>query len=147
MSYIILGKYGDVIGILAILYREFQTTGIKPQLVISKDYADILEGCSYVEPVIFDGNFADLRGAIKFAKQRFDEVIVLQTYGNDFPIEHKTASFQLDAWVRAGCVEHFDDWPLVFDERNRRRALTLYWKHVSRTLKKGRPHEKFILLA
>src|ERR1035437_547606 len=147
MSYIILGKYGDVIGILAILYREFQTTGIKPQLVISKDYADILEGCSYVEPVIYDGNFADLRGAVKFAKKRFDEVIILQTHGNDFPIEHKTASFQLDAWVRAGCVEHFDDWPLVFDQRNGRRERTLYMAQVKRTEKKNRPREKFILLA
>src|ERR1035437_2819399 len=120
-AFIQLGKYGDVISVLAILYHEFQTTGIKPQLVISKEYADILEGCGYVEPVIYDGNFADLRGAIKFAKKRFDETCVLQTHGNDFPIEHKTASFQLDAWVRADCVECFDDCPLVFDQRNGRR--------------------------
>ena len=146
-AFIQLGKYGDALGILPILHHEFQTTGIRPQLVISKDYADILEGCSYVEPVIYGGNFADLRGAIKFAKKRFDEVIVLQTHGNDFPIEHKTTSFQLDAWVRAGCVESFDDWPLVFDQRSRRRERTVYWAHVSRTEKKGRPHEKFILLA
>ena len=145
--YIQNGKYGDVLGILPILYHEFQTTGIKPQLVIAKDYADILDGVSYVEPVIYDGNFADLRGAIKFAKKRFDEVIVLQTHGNDFPIEHKTASFQLDAWVRAGCVESFDDWPLVFDQRNGRRERTLFMAQVKRTEKKNRPFEKFILLA
>lgn len=146
-NYLHLGKLGDVIQVLPIAYHDFQTTGIKPKFIISRDYAEILEGVSYVEPVIFDGGFADLKPAIRFAKEKFDDVHVLQTHGNDFPIERKTTSFQLDTWARAGCVEHFNDWPLVFDRRNPKRERELLHATLNRTEGRGRPFEKFVLLA
>jgi hypothetical protein len=145
-AYVQTGKYGDVASVLPILLHEFQTTGIKPSLVIAKQYADILQGVSYVGPVIFDGDMGDVRGAIKLAKRKFENVIVPQTHGRDYPVEHKTPSFQYSQWLRAGCVEHFEDWPLVFDQRSSLRERIL----IRSTVRCGRgasPSEKFILFA
>ena len=116
-TYLQLGKIGDVLSILPILHHEFLTTGVKPTIVIGREYASILEGVSYVEQCIWKGDIGDLAGAILFAKKRFSDVIVLQTHANNMPIQHRTPSFQLDQWQRAGCVEHFEEWPLVFDRR------------------------------
>jgi GT2 family glycosyltransferase/ADP-heptose:LPS heptosyltransferase len=122
--YIQLSKAGDVLSILPILYHDFKETGQRPKLVISPEYASVLEGVSYVEPVIWNGDSSDLAGAILFAKKRFSQVIALQTHGN-MPVQQLTPSFQLDQWRRAGAVEHFEDWPLVFDKRNADREKDL----------------------
>lgn len=142
-----LGKIGDILGILPILYHEHKTTNQKQVLFTSKEYSFILEGCSYILPSIFDGEWQDLRGAIKKAKQQFEEVYIPQTHGRDFDIQHRTSSFQLDAWLRCGCVEHFEDWPLVIDQRNGRRERTLIGSVLKRLTTQGRPYEKFILFA
>lgn len=117
-AYIQLSKFGDVISILPILYHEFQTTGEKPVLVISREYASILEGVSYVEQCVWKGDSTDLAGAILFAKKRFSNVVVLQTHARNMQIQQRTPGFQFDQWQRAGCVEHFYEWPLCFDKRD-----------------------------
>jgi predicted GH43/DUF377 family glycosyl hydrolase len=138
--YLQLSKIGDILGILPILYHRFKETGQKQNLVISKKYSDIIEGCSYVEPVIFEGNHGDLKEAIKFAKQKFDSVTVLQCHCRDFQIQHKTPSFQLDQWLRGNCIEHFGEWPLVFDQRSNLQERILR----DNTIKRG---QKYILIA
>jgi len=128
-AYVQLGKIGDVLSILPILQHDYQLqtplqslpgTVSKVPLVIAKEFASILEGVSYVEPVIWKGDANDLAGAIMFAKKRFSQVVVLQTWGN-VPIQHQTPSFQFDQWKRAGAVQFFDDWALTFDRRNHER--------------------------
>lgn len=138
--HVLLGKFGDAVNAIQILYHEFQKSGQRQNLMISKEYASILEGVSYVQPVIFDGHFSDLKGAIKQAKRDFDEVIVAQVYGKDFPMEYKTPSFQLDQWLRAGCMESFGQWPLVFDRRDANREAALLKEHTD-------VERPFILLA
>ena len=59
-------------------------------------------GISGVTVHIYPGEWDDLHGAIRWAKQRFKHVIAVQTYGKDFPIEHRRPSFQLDQALRAG---------------------------------------------
>lgn len=113
--YIQLSKIGDVVSILPILYHEFQQTGIRPKLMVCRDFVSILEGVSYVDPVIFNGAYDDLKKAIAEAKAKFSQVVVLQTHGN-IPITQKTPSFQLDQWERAGCAAHFTEWPTVIDQ-------------------------------
>ncbi len=117
-AYLQLGKLGDVISILGILYHEFQATGQKQFLVVGREFASVLEGVSYVEPVIWKGAAGDLAGAILFAKKRYSQLIVLQTWADNIQIRQTTPSFQLDQWQRAGCAEHFYEWPLVFDQRD-----------------------------
>lgn len=123
-AYVQAGKLGDVISILPILQHEASKTGQPVPLVIGKEYASILEGVAYVEPVIWKGDVSDLAGAVLFAKKRYSQVIVTQTFGN-MPVHHQTPSFQLDQWKRAGAVNHFEEWPLTFDQRNTDRELNL----------------------
>jgi len=115
--FIQLSKIGDILSILPILLHEYQDTGKKPVLMVCRDFASVLAGVSYVEPALFNGAYDDLRGAIKIAKEKYSEVIVLQTHGN-IPIHQTCPSFQLDQWDRGGCVKHFDHWPLLFDQRS-----------------------------
>lgn len=140
-AFIILGAFGDIAQVLPILYHEFQATGQKQNLIVSKNYASICDGCSYVEPHVFEGNHGEIRQAIKWSKSKFSGVVVLQTHGIDFPVEHRTPSFQTDAWLRAGCIEHFGEWPLVFDSRDVEREAQLSEKVC------GKKKEKIILLA
>ena len=131
-------KYGDIIGILPILHQDF-LSGNRPRLIISKDYAPLLKGLTYVTPVIYEGAWDDLRGAMKYAKQTFNETITcLSTFGAGFPIEHRTPSFQLDAWLRAGRINEFTDLQPVFDRRSKKREADLVAKLTSK---------KFILFA
>lgn len=138
-TYLSVGmKYGDIISILPILYQEF-ISGHRPRLVISKDYAPLLKGVIYVTPIIYEGNWDDLRGAMRFTKQTIKEkVICLSTSGAGFPIEHRTPSFQLDAWLRAGCINQFTELRPVFDRRSKKREAELTAKLTSK---------KFILFA
>jgi predicted GH43/DUF377 family glycosyl hydrolase len=125
---------------LGIIYHRFKETGQRQNLIISKKYADVVEACSYINPVIFEGNHGDLKEAIRFGKQRFDSVTTLQCHCRDFQIQHRTPSFQLDQWLRAGCVEQFGKLPLVFDNRSQLQERILR----DNTVKRG---EKFILIA
>jgi len=122
--FIQLSKIGDILSILPILYREYQTTLKKPVLMIHRDFTDVLAGVSYVEPWVFNGAYDDLKGAITKAKKQFSEVVVLQTHGN-IPIEQTTPSFQFDQWKRAGCADKFEEWPLLIDQRDMAREMAV----------------------
>lgn len=128
-AFVQAGKNGDVLSILPILQHEFEKTKVLVPLVISKDYASILEGVSYVEPVIFKGDAGNLAEAVMFAKKRFSQVIVTQTWGN-LPVQHQTPSFQFDQWKRAGYLDKWEDLPLTFDKRDIERELALQEKHI-----------------
>lgn len=125
-AYVCLGKTGDILSILPIIYAEFKKTGSKPVLVVSKVYSSILDGTKYVTPLIYESNFGDVRGAVRFAKRRFLQVIILQMHGIDYEVEHFTSSFQTDAWMRARAVDHFQNWPLIIDDRSSLREKILF---------------------
>jgi len=131
------GRYGDIIAFLPVLLNEYKETGINPRLVIAKEYADILDGVSYVDPLVWDGAFEDVSGSIQFAKQFTDDVktsqvvgisdvIVSQVYGNSHAPKIVCDSFLKDAWKLA---DKLDLWPsqppLVFDRRDKKREQTL----------------------
>lgn len=132
------GRYGDIISFLAVLYNEYQETGIKPRLVVAKDYADILDGVSYVDPLVFNGAFEDVAGAIQFAKQFTDDVktsqvvgisdvIVSQVYGESYAPKIICDSFAKDAWRLAGKLDLWPSQPpLIFDRRDKKREKLLY---------------------
>lgn len=111
--YVLLGKIGDVLGLCPLLEHYSKRDKAPVNLVIAKQYAGVVGQLEYINPVIFGGHWQDLSGAIKFAKQRFDKVIVPQTYGKNTPIEHRTPSFQYDQWLRAGGLSLWDKLPLT----------------------------------
>lgn len=124
--YVTVGmKYGDLCSILPILRREAQLTKKPATVLTAQPYAELFEGCSYVDPVLWAGEWCDLRGAVKKAKQVYNEVIVPSTFGLNWPVQKKFPSFQLDQWDRAGCYALFDTLPLVFDRRDKEREAAL----------------------
>ena len=132
-------KTGDILSILPILYQRFKETGQKQALMVSKDFKDVLDGCSYIVPEIWDSDWQDLIGALASARKKYKDVVSLSTFGRGSVIPHNTPSFQLDQWNNAGCLDKFGQWPLVFDQRSPEREKRL----VESTLPKAEP---FILL-
>ena len=116
--YVQLGKFGDIFSMMPILHNEFLKDGDRQALMVSREYMSAVEGASYIRPIIYDGHWQDLKGAITEAKKHFSEVVVTQTYGKDFPIQRKRPSFQLDQWNRAGAEKEFASSRLVLDKRN-----------------------------
>jgi hypothetical protein len=132
-----LGRYGDVCAFLPVLKNEYDETGEKPKLIISRDYADILEGVSYVEPIVYYGQFEDITGALMFAKRLgrdvvtsqvvgIPNVVVSQVYGDAHAPKIICDSFQQDSFRLAGKLELWPKQPkLVFDKRDKKREARL----------------------
>jgi len=113
-TFVVVGcKVGDILAGLPIIYHFFVTAKIKPKVVVSKDYAAIFDRVSYADVICFDGEWTDLQGALKFAKQNFNNVLCLTGFGRDFPIEHRTSSFVLELYERAGVLNQWGTLPLV----------------------------------
>lgn len=110
--FISIGKIGDCISHLPIIYHEFIKSGRKPHVVVSQQYAWIFDRVPFAEVTVFPGDWTDLDGALLFAKQRFSEVVCLSVFGRDFPIHQKTSSFQLEAYERAGVLHLWDKLPM-----------------------------------
>jgi len=133
-----LGRYGDVCAFLPVLKNEYDETGEKPRLIISRDYADILDGVSFVEPISYYGKFEDITGALKFAKGLgtdvvtsqvvgIPDVVVSQVYGEAHAPKIICDSFQQDSFRLAGKLELWPKQPkLVFDKRDKKREAKLF---------------------
>lgn len=132
-----LGRYGDVANILPIC-KHIAENYAKPHVMVSREFASILEGVSYVVPEIVDLPYQQLSAALKLAKERFKNVLRGQIYGleNGKPMiqEKKCASFNRESWRTLGFLGKFDDksFKLVFDLRNPAREDAL-WRSVKKT--------------
>jgi hypothetical protein len=122
-SYIHLGRYGDIINTLPLLRLVAEQHGPVKQ-VVSGRYADVLDGVSYVEPVVFEGPFEDLTGAMAMAYHVGLKAVNLQVYGHGYSQQRHTGSFVHEQWRNAGMVQHWGA-PLVFDRRDAAREAAL----------------------
>lgn len=123
-----LGKLGDIINLLPLAWH-YQKEGNRIGIMVAKEYADILDGCSYVDKVVFDGPAHELRKAVQEAKKLSDDVVVTQvlgpmkeceelTYSQVKPPHATTESFQKEAWRMAGALKLWETkLPLFFDNR------------------------------
>lgn len=119
-TFVVVGcKTGDVIASLPIIYHEFLKSGQKPVVVIAKQYSHVLDRVPYAERFVYPGDWTDLAGALRMAKQNFNHVVCLSTYGRGFPIQHRTSSFVLDQYERAGVLPLWDTLPLVLSHSAR----------------------------
>jgi predicted GH43/DUF377 family glycosyl hydrolase len=134
-TFILLGRTGDIISLLPCLKAEADS-GHRPALMVSKQYASVLEGVSYVDPVIFSGKWDDLAAAHAEAKAR-GPVVCCQVAGPKEAVEELTYTptgynhsqcdaFDKEIWRCAGHVENIMALhPLVFDRRNAEREADL----------------------
>lgn len=126
-------KTGDLIATLPILNHHFSTTGQKPKVMVAKQYAALFDRVPFATPVVFDGDWQDLKGAMMQAKRMDSEIVCLSTYGRDFPIQHKCSSFQLDCYERAGLLSQWDSLPLPLNAKESTRykqPTILYADHA-----------------
>jgi len=125
-AYITLGKAGDVVSLCPILHADYCETNQKPKLIVAQEYAQIPQALDYVETVVYPGNWRDLDGAIKFAKQNFGVFYTPQMHGENFQPKRQHPSFQLDQWARCGRLDQWGKLPLVLPRRPNSPCSTLW---------------------
>ena len=138
--YVQNSKNGDILNILPLLYQKFRETGQKQVLMVSKDYATLLYGCSYIIGLVWDGDWTDLNGALQYVQAQFKTVVSLSTFGKALKLMKETPSFALEQWRLGGALALYGELPLVFDQRNQDRESSLVNKYV-------KENERFILFA
>lgn len=135
IAFVELGRLGDIINLLPIL-KHCAEHYAKPSLVISREFASLLEGVSYVEPFVVDLKHNQLNEAIAIARREFLHVINCQIWGQNFEMAKVCASYNRESWRMAGFAHKFNNetWRPVFDRRNPGREAALWSK-----LSDGRP--------
>lgn len=120
--HLLLGRRGDLTALLPALYHKAQQEGRPQELVVSKDYADFLDGVSYVRPIVFPGSFDRPRRAKAwFGRQ----VVDCSVYGVDGDNRRECLHFDRDIHHKAGTPHPFGTLPLVFDRRDPAREAQL----------------------
>jgi predicted GH43/DUF377 family glycosyl hydrolase len=105
-------KIGDILNILPMLASQHRATGEAQNLILSREYAPTVLGLEYVKPIVFDGEWMDYKGALRFAKLQFINVTATQMHGVDVNFQRHCPSVFLDMWRRAGMLHHYDQLPL-----------------------------------
>lgn len=152
-TYIMLGRYGDILTLLPLLYADAKR-GERQTLMVAKEFAPLLEGVSYVDPLVYDGPHYEIGKAVEHAKSLGRPWVCPQILG---PIEacrefvwkpagataHNCPSFEMEAYRMCGRLKEWnDDLPLVFDRRNKERESKL----IERVLPKLRGPKKKLML-
>lgn len=117
---VLLGRYGDILNILPVA-KHFHDQSVKPRFYVSRDFADVLDGVSYVEPRVVDLPYDRVNEAVKIASQECELVLNAQVWGVDFQVPRQCGSYNVESWLRAGFANEFQDgqrFPLVLDRRD-----------------------------
>lgn len=153
--FITLGRTGDICAILPMLYALAQR-GERNKLMVAAEFASLLEGVSYVEPLIYNGPHYEVAKASEQTKAH-GEPIVCQVNGPRADIEefskkqaggHNTDSFIKETWRLAGNLPLWHECPpLVFDRRDpgRERSLLEVLKTVEGPM--GRRSKRLMLVS
>lgn len=112
-AFILLGKIGDLLSSLPMLSRRAEIEKYPVNLVVSKQYSNVVSGLDYIKTDVLSIHWQDLETGIKYAKRKYDKVFVPQTYGQTVGIQHRHPSWQFDQWSRCGQLHNFDKLPLV----------------------------------
>lgn len=134
--YIQLGRTGDILNVLPMLWADAQR-GEMSTMIVSRDYASVVTGASYLTAIVFDGEPHDIAGAVALAESlglnwRCTQVngplevvreLVYKPAGLDRAM---TTSYQKEQWKVAGRMAEFGDYPLVFDKRDAQREEALF---------------------
>ena len=109
------GRNGDVINILP-LARHLHDRGEQVDLLIHPKFASLLEGVSYVRPVLlpFEDEHRSEEARV-WAAARYPRVIVSKVWNNRYCDRMAAESFAAEAYRLAGYPELFGKLPIVFD--------------------------------
>lgn len=125
--YVQLGRVGDILNILPLCKQNFDDHGRKPVLMVAEKFAAILEGVTYVEPLIFAGEFEETMAALceaeDVAASRDLAIVCTQIYGKEIHCGEKCSSFVRESWARVPNAPAWGTLPLVFDRRDMSREV------------------------
>src|SRR3990167_8767066 len=99
--YVQLGRLGDILNLLPIAWDHHQS-GQRCGIMVAKEFSDVLDGCSYVDKIVFDGKPFEISKVV--------------------PPHAITDSFCREAWRLAG-NRKFGTLPIVFDRREPLREI------------------------
>lgn len=122
-----LGRIGDIIQCLPCVLHIAEEEG-QCAVVVTPEFAPVLEGCSYATPILFHGSIMDTEGAIAQVRKDFERVLVSRVCER---AKHKCESFNEESWHQLGCLHLWNQLPLVFDKRSAQREQALIKQHIS----------------
>lgn len=129
-------RYGDILSNLPIA-RAWADAGDKVWWCVHEHFADVLNGVSYVTPIVFQGDMNDPEDTERAARSiapKDAEVICLQAKllkGRGVSCHR----FSAEPWSRAGLLSKFHDLQLLLDRRNTSRdadTVAKHWKNGDR---------------
>lgn len=124
------GRYGDLVSILPCVQHLAQQNGGTCDVMVSADFASVLEGVSYAKPVVVNTHFTDMDSAIDMAfAMRYSEILVARVCERGVGVTSKCSSFTEEQWSRLGCLDLYETLPLIFDKRNDMRERELVDKY------------------
>lgn len=121
-----LGRNGDEILLLPLLKHIADTDGEKPVVIVSKQYASVFDGVSYVQPDVLDVDwFNGFQEANRYAWSKYGQVCVTQQCAPNMPTVKTVPTFGEAMWGDAMCLSLYGKLPMVFDRRDRKREERL----------------------
>lgn len=125
-TFLLLGRYGDIINILPILKYQSDLIGHPVSLIVCERFANVLDAVSYAKaiPVPFDP-WHGLPEAIEWADKNHPGAMCLQPNCAKFTIKKATRHFDLEPYALMGLLKEANELPVVFDERNTGREAEL----------------------
>jgi hypothetical protein len=116
IAIVLLGRFGDIVNSLPIAI-DLHRKGHQIFWYVRPEFVPLLEGVSYVTPVVWNGPIDQPGPAIEDARSRgYNRVLPIQVEGNPEPLAEKTKNFSSESWRRAGYLEKFHILPCVFDQ-------------------------------
>lgn len=152
-TFIQLGRSGDILNVLPFL-RQDALKGERHALMVASEFAPLLDGVSYVEPVIYEGPYHEIDKAAVKAEglgrpwlctqvNGPTELVREYTYAPAGQETARCSSYQKESWKVAGRLKEWDRcWPLIFDRRDKAREKLL----LGQVLGKPKKHPKPIIL-
>jgi hypothetical protein len=138
--YVQLGRYGDILNILPLVKEYRDKTGQKPAVMVAEAYADLLDGVTYCDKIVFRGDFTNLSRAQFEAYRRSKDVVIAQVYGDMCIQPHEAENFAVESWIKAGADCQWNNLSREIDARNHQREAEL----IDRVITRDAP---FILVA
>lgn len=121
-----LGRAGDLINLLPLAYFISRNGGC--DWLVGEEFAQILEGVSYVNPLTWSGGLETYDRAVRFARRSCPDPRYAQCHHNPDQTR-QMRSFCDESWRLAG-YKYRNVWPLIFDRRNPKREKALIKKYI-----------------
>lgn len=142
--FIQLGRVGDILNVLPLCKHWRDTTGLCPWLMVADKFLQVLDGVTYVQPLLFSGDFENMVGAWPLAEtvaneeQMQSEIVCTQIYGDAIAANHTASSFVRQSWDQVPGAPPWGTLPLVFDRRDASREVGVKSFLTQRTA--GKPY-------